>query len=109
MSINGAPRIYILEVHRKTETKVVTEQLRRYMEVLETGAVAEKYDLEVSPFICSVHMKDNVLRGVKSALCNTPSFEPFKGAFLFNAYDNVANDIANGWTFAIYMKAQPFE
>ena len=68
VELNGSPIIYALEIHRTTETKRVIAQIKRYMEVLETGVAAAKYDVATSPLICSVHMKDNVLRGVKSAL-----------------------------------------
>ena len=77
VELNGSPIIYALEIHRTTETKRVIAQIKRYMEVLETGVAAAKYDVATSPLICSVHMKDNVLRGVKSALQKTPSFESF--------------------------------
>jgi len=105
---NGLPLIYALEVHRTTQTKRVITQIKRYMEVLETGAAASKYGLETSPLICSVHMKGNVLKGVKTALCNTSSFAAFKGAFLFNTFENVANDLTQGWTFADDTPANPF-
>jgi len=105
---NGSPMIYALEVHRTTETKRVIAQIKRYMEVLETGAGASKYGLETSPLICSVHMKANVLKGVKSALVRTPRFETFKGAFLFNTFENVKNDLTKGWTFADEKPAYPF-
>jgi len=105
---NGTPLIYTLEVHRTTETKRVIAQIKRYMEVLETGAAASKYDLKTSPLIFSVHMKDNVLRGVKSALIKTPSFEAFKSAFLFNTFENITDDLTKGWTFADDRLAKPF-
>lgn len=108
VNINGEPRIYILEVHRKTETKAVSEQLKRYIDVLETGAVAEKYGLEVSPLICSVHMKDNVLRGVKVSLLKTQDFELFKGAFLFNSVDDLTSELAKGWSLADDQLVLPF-
>ena len=97
-----------MEIHRTTETKRVIAQIKRYMEVLETGVAAAKYDVATSPLICSVHMKDNVLRGVKSALLKTPSFESFKGAFLFNTCDNVSSELSQGCTFADDKLALPF-
>jgi len=108
VEINGVPRIYILEVHRTTETKTVTNQLTRYMEVLENGAVASKYELQTSPLICSVHMKANVLNGVKLSLIRTRDFEVFKRAFLFNIFDGVSNSLSGGWTFADDRPVNPF-
>ncbi len=105
---NGTPLIYALEVHRTTETKRVIAQIKRYIEVLESGAAASKYGLETSPLICSIHMKANVLNGVKTALLKTPSFDPFKGAFLFNTFDNITNNLTQGWVFADDNSANPF-
>ena len=108
VNIKGEARIYILEVHRKTETKAVTEQLKRYMEVLKTGAVAEKYRLEISPLICSVHMKYNVLKGVKAALTQTDGFDELRGAYLFNTTNRVREAFGKGWGFADDSIAMPF-
>jgi len=108
VKINGVPRIYILEVHRTTETKAVANQLKHYIKVLETGAVALKYGVEISPIICSVHMKYNVLHGVKSALLKTERFSAFKGAFLFNAFESIQNNLSNDWQFADGSSASPF-
>jgi len=105
--MNGEPRIYILEIHRKTETKQVVTQLKRYMDVLETGAVASKYGLDTSPLICSVHMKENVLKGVKTDLCCIEDFEIFKGAFLFNSFEIIKNDITTKWAFADGIRVYP--
>lgn len=104
----NSPFIFALEVHRTTETKRVISQIKRYMEVLETGSAASKYTIQTSPLICSVHMKANVLRGVKFALMKTASFESFKGAFLFNTFENVSANISEGWTFADGKPADPF-
>jgi len=108
VSINGEPRIYILEIHRKTETKQVVAQLKRYIDVLETGAVATKYGLEISPLVCSVHMKDSVLKGVKSALLKTENLEVFTGAFLYNSLEQLSNCISTNWTFSNNQTAEPF-
>jgi len=108
VEVEDEPRIYALEIHRTTQTKQVATQIKRYMEVLETGAAASKYGLETSPLICSVHMKENVLKGVKAALMQTRGFRAFKGAFLFNTFEQVAEDISRGWTFADNKPANPF-
>jgi len=107
--INGEPRIYILEIHRKTETKQVANQLKRYMKVLETGAVASKYGLETSPLICSVHMKQNVFIGVKASLRGLREFDAFKGAFLFNEISLENNGFTECWKFANGRPANPFQ
>ena len=109
VEIDGEPRIYILEVHRTTETKQVATQLKRYIEVLETGAVASKYEIETSPLICSVHMKENVLKGSKSILIQADEFTVFMAAFLFNTVEEINLGISGRWVFADQGLANPFE
>lgn len=101
-------RLYVLEIHRTTQTKAVGIQIKRYMDVLESGAVSFKYGVQSAPTICSVHMKDNVLRGVKAELMNTPDFAIFKEAFVFNTAEQLAVDFSEGWTFADDTPANPF-
>lgn len=108
VEINGESRIYVLEVHRTTETKAVTKQLKRYIEVLEIGAVATKYGIETSPLICSVHMKDNVKKGVLLTMRRMQEVQAVKGAFLFNTFDLIKLDFSRGWTFADSRLASPF-
>ena len=108
IEVNDTPLIYVLEVHRTTETKRVAFQIQRYIDALECGAISFKYSVQTSPFICSVHTKDHVLRGVKKHLLNLPEFQAFKSAFLFNTTEQLANDFSEGWHFADNTPAQPF-
>ena len=108
LMVNDRPLIYVLEVHRTTQTKSVAIQIQRYMDVLESGAVGFKYNMQTSPLILSVHTKENVLKGVKQHLMNTPDFEAFKPAFLFNTTEQINKDFSKGWTFADDTHAHPF-
>ncbi|MEM7662770.1 MAG: hypothetical protein AAF292_11010 [Pseudomonadota bacterium] len=106
--ISGQQAIYLSEIHRSTQTKAVTEQLLRYLPVIRSGAVQAKYGYEVNPMICSVHMQDSVLLGVKKRLLQHPDFEPFKRNFVFRRMDGLISDFRLGWHLADDTPAIPF-
>jgi hypothetical protein len=109
VEFNGDPALYALEVHRTTETKAVSRQIKIYMDVLEHAAIAEKYGcLNTPTLICSVHTKDNVLRGVKAHLMRTPDFPAFLDHFAFNTTDQLALDFSEGWHLANGEPINPF-
>jgi len=105
---SGKQAIYLSEIHRSTQTKAVTEQLLRYLKVIRSGAVQAKYDFEAHPMICSVHMQDSVLLGVKKRLLQHPDFEPFKRNFVFRKMDGLTNAFQTGWHLADNTPAVPF-
>lgn len=109
IDINGHPIIYALEVHRTTQTRAVGMQIQRYMEVLETGALTFKMGLREAPaYVCSVHMKGNVLRGVKQYLLSNPNFAPYRDYFLFNTAPQIEADFLHGWHYADDQPAHNF-
>lgn len=105
---NDMPLIYALEVHRTTQTKAVGIQIQRYMDVLQSGALALKYGRQAPTYICSVHALPNVLKGTKKYLMSSPSFAPYRKFFLFNTTDNLAKGVSDGWHFADDTIAEPF-
>ena len=108
VTLNDTSILYALEVHRTTETTRVAYQIRKYMDVLESGALSFKYACNWPAMVCSVHTKPNVLRGVKKHLMNLPDFPAFKHLFLFNTTEQLAVDFSQGWTFADDTAANPF-
>ncbi len=106
--LNDTPLLYALEIHRTTQTKAVAAQIKRYMDVLESGALSFKYGVQFPAVVCSVHTLDNVLRGVKKHLMATPYFAAFKHLFLFNTTEQLAEDFSEGWEFADGTPADPF-
>jgi len=105
----GQAAVYILEVHRATETTRVARQIARYMDVIKGREIMYKYRVEVSPLVCSVHTKERVLKGTKAHLLNQPEFEAFRGAFIFNTAEQLEKDFSQGWHFADDKPAYPFE
>lgn len=106
--ITGQQAIYLAELHRSTQTKAVTAQLLRYIEVIQSGVIQSKYGIKAHPMICSVHLKDNVLSGVKARLLKHPEFAPFLRNFVFRKMNNLHSDFTHGWHLADNTPANPF-
>ena len=109
IEIRGNPYLYAIEVHRTTETKAVAAQIKRYMDVLESGAINFKYGQQCPVLVCSIHTKPNVLKGVKAHLMATPDFPAFKHSFLFNSAPQLDADFSLGWEYADGTPADPFQ
>ena len=105
---SGHQLLYVLEVHKTTQTTAATRQLKRYLQALDQGVLSDKYHLQTAPFLCSVHSLDNVYRGVKNNLLADPDFAGFKPLFLFNRVDQLKSDFSSGWHFADDEPANPF-
>lgn len=108
IEVNNTPLLYALEVHRTTQTKAVGMQIQRYMDVLQSGALAFKYELQAPTYVCSVHVLPNVLKGAKKYLMSNPNFEPYRKFFLFNSAENLTTSFSDGWHFADDTPANPF-
>ena len=105
----GVTRIYVLEVHRTTQTQFTRNQIENYLNALTTGAIEDKFDLKVNPFVCSVHHLPNVLEGTKAHLRSLPDFRHFYEFFVFNTMEQIGQDFYQGWTYADGKPAHPFE
>jgi len=108
LTANNQSLIYALEVHRTTQTKAVAMQIKRYMDVLESGSISSKYDVDHPVLVCSVHTKENVLKGVKAYLLKLPHFHAFRHHFLFNTTEQLAHDFSEGWELADGTPTDPF-
>jgi len=104
----GQTAVYLVEIHRSTQSKAVTEQLNRYFEVIKSGVIQQKYGYAVNPIICSVHHQGAVLASVKARLNAHPGFAPFKHNFVFHALDDLNVNFTGGWHFADGSAANPF-
>lgn len=105
---SGKVVVYLVEVHRTTQTKAVTEQLTRYFEVIKSGVIQKKFGHPVHPVICSIHHQKSVCFGVKMRLAKNPEFACFRGNFVFQKMDNLKSSFSDGWHFADDSAAQPF-
>jgi len=105
---NGATALYLVEIHRATQTRKVTKQLARYFEVISGQVAQQKYGLQAHPIICSVHENDTVLKATKQAVLQHPEFAPFQHNFVFRSMDGLNQNFTNGWHFADDHAANPF-
>lgn len=104
----GKTAIYMVEIHRSTQSKAVTEQLNRYFEVIKSGVIQQKFGYPVHPIICSVHHQPAVLASVKARLTAHPGFIHFRHNFVFRALNDLNLDFCGGWHFADGQPANPF-
>ena len=105
---SGKIALYLVEIHRSTQTKAVTDQLMQYFKVIRNGTIQQKYGYAVHPIICSVHHQPSVLNSVKSRLLADPKFEPFKQNFVFHGLEDLTSNFTGGWHFADNSPAHPF-
>ncbi len=104
----GKAAVYLVEVHRSTQSKAVTEQLNRYFEVIKSGVIQQKYGYSVHPIICSVHHQASVLTSVKARLNAHQGFAPFRHNIVFHSLDDLNSNFSTGWHFADDKPANPF-
>ena len=105
---SGPVAAYLVEIHRLTQSKAVTEQLAKYCHVIKSGVMQQKYGYKVNPIICSVHHQDSVLTSVKTRLNAHAGFEGFKRNFVFHRLDDLNSNFTGGWHFADDTPANPF-
>lgn len=104
----GPVAVYLVEIHRSTQSKAVTDQLGKYFAVIKSSIIKQKYGLRANPIICSVHHQSSVLASVKTRLNAHPGFAPFKHNFVFHTLEDLNSDFAGGWHFADGTPANPF-
>lgn len=106
--VTGQVAVYLVEIHRSTQSKAVTEQLNRYFEVIKSGIIKQKYGYAANPIICSVHHQASVLASVKTRLNAHPEFAPFRHNFVFHDLASLPANFSGGWHFADDTPANPF-
>lgn len=104
----GQHAVYLVEIHRATQSKAVAQQLSQYFEVIKSGVLGQAHGLTANPVICSVHHKPAVLASVKARLVAHEAFEPFKRNFVFHGLDDLNSHFTTGWHFADDTPANPF-
>lgn len=106
--ITGQVAVYLVEIHRSTQSKAVTEQLNRYFEVIKSGAIKQKYGYKANPIICSVHHQASVLASVKARLNAHSGFAAFRHNFVFHDLASLPANFSGDWHFADGSPANPF-
>ena len=105
---NGQSAVYLVEIHRATQSKAVSEQLNRYCDVIKSGVVQQQFGFSANPIICSIHHQSSVLTSVKTRLNAHAAFAPFRHNFVFHALADLNTNFSGGWHFADNTPANPF-
>jgi len=92
-------RALVLELHHKTSTKQVAEQLVKHMHALAAGVIERSLGHDKSPFILSVATAPGDVALIRKRIATVQGISPFAPVFLFNDLQTIMRDgFAHGWT-----------
>ncbi len=92
-------RALVIEIHHKTDTKRIAEQLIAHMHALAAGVVERHLGHDKSPFVLSVATTREAAALVKKRMATVSGIERFAPVFLFNDLQTIMRDgFAAGWT-----------
>ncbi|MEL6960408.1 MAG: hypothetical protein AAGL89_15805 [Pseudomonadota bacterium] len=104
----GQHAVYLVEIHRATQSKAVAQQLSQYFEVIKSGIIAQAHGIDAHPVVCSVHHQPSVLGSVKARLTSRDGFAQFKRNFVFHRLEDLNQNFTTGWHLADDTPADPF-
>ena len=74
---NGKSRLFVVEMHRHTETKRVIDQLYRNMRAAAAiRAKFPEYPTTNDPFVLSIYTEPKIMAAVQKRVNQNPSFAP---------------------------------
>ena len=92
-------RALVLELHHKTSTKQIAEQLVKHMHALAAGVIERRLGHDKSPFILSVATAPGDVALIRKRMAGIPGIGPFAPVFLFNDLPTIMQGgFAQGWT-----------
>jgi len=89
-----------VEIHRKPDTKYITEQLDRHITAIDQMIISERFEHPEPNIVLSVHEHLSSFRGVQKRLQELKDFEAFTPFFHFNLMENIRGDFSTGWITA---------
>ena len=98
---NGKSRLFVVEMHRHTETKRVIDQLYRNMRA--TAAIRAKfpdYPTTNDPFVLSIYTEPTIMAAVRKRISRNPSFAPVLKGLLFASLEDLKSGFADAWKYA---------
>ena len=105
----GKSRIFSLELHRRTPTTKVVEQIYRNFQSTEgIAATFPGYPTSNDPFMLSVFTEPHIMRASKKAVLEHDAFRLVLKGLLFASLDDLAQDFAQAWTYADNTPAMMF-
>lgn len=100
--------LYVLEVHRTSQSKAVAAQLSQYFAVIEQQLMKTAFNFDAHPIICSLHQHPSVLKSVKTRLLADARWASFRHNFVFHLLDDISTNFTGGWHFSDDTPANPF-
>lgn len=101
ITYNGKSRLFVVEMHRHTDTKRVIDQLYRNMRAgAAIRAKFPEYETANDPFVLSIYTKPEIMRAVQKRIATNPSFAPVLKGVLFASLEELKSDFENAWEYA---------
>lgn len=98
----------IAEMHHSGNTGRIAEQLNKHAYVIYTGAIRQKYGINVNPIVLSVHEKKHIMLSVQKRLKGAEGFDAFMKGFVFNTVEQIRDKFSKGWSYADQTQAMTF-
>lgn len=88
MSRGGKSFLFAVEVHRKSDSKYITQQLDRHITAIEQNILGEAFNQEQPNLVLSIHESESSFKSVQKRLLALPDFQSFLPYFHFALLDN---------------------
>lgn len=101
ITYQGKSRLFVLELHHRTPTKLVTEQL--YRDFRAGRAIRAKfidYPVASDPFVLSVFTDANDQRNAQTHVLAQRTFDPVAKGLLFTSVPELSEHFAEAWVYA---------
>lgn len=97
----GRSRLFVLELHRRTETRKVVEQIYRNFKAMDAINVRfADYPTQNDPFMLSVFSDPGDMPRVKKMVRETRAFDPVLKGLMFASLDELGREFASAWAYA---------
>lgn len=94
-------RLFIIEMHRHTDTKRVIDQLYRNMRAgAAIRAKFPEYETTNDPFVLSIYTKPEIMRAAQKRIATNPSFTPVLKGIVFACIDDLKGGFSTAWQYA---------
>lgn len=104
---DGKTFLCAVEVHRKADSKYITQQLDRHITAIDQHLFAERFEQDTPNLVLSVHDSLTSFKSVQKRLLELPDFERFIPYFHFALSENLHTNFIN-WVTADNQKSRLF-
>ncbi len=95
----GKSFLCAIELHRKSDSKYITQQLDRHITAIEQNILGEAFNQEQPNLVLSVHESASSFESVQKRLLALPDFKPFMPYFHFSVSNALEKDFTH-WVTA---------